>query len=156
MPTPNPKYNPDWEAIHDRHNAERARIGEEMETLTQQDQKLFDAGQTDDSAERLAIFRAKERLRAEWDEHHQACLESFQMQHSTIQEYAAWVFEHFDPAMNAPGATVPAIDFEKFTTIEDVGSAWRQANKTVEVETQDSRAGRTLQKRPNEIKHKFS
>ena len=137
MPTPNPKYNPDWKAIHDHHYAERARIGEEMAVLTQQDQALYDAGQTFGSAERLAIIDKRTELQAKWDEHHRACRDSFEMQHPTIQEYAAWLFSAFDPATGCPreaGATGPAIDFEQLTTLEDVGNAWRQANETIKDE----------------------
>jgi hypothetical protein len=154
MPTPNPKYNPDWKAIHDHHNAERARIGQEMAALTRQDQALYDAGQTFGSAERLAIIDKRIGLQKKWDEHHQACRESFQMQHPTIQEYAAWVFSAFDPATGCPReaeATVPAIDFEKLTSLEDVGEAWRQANRAIEDEALKKRLAKSAP-RPDGVK----
>jgi hypothetical protein len=146
MPTLNPKYRSDWESIHDQHSAERDRIGTEMQSLRHRDRELNDAGQADDSHERLALFAERERLLEQWDGHHQACLESFQMQHRTIQEYAAWVFTNFPVTGNAAENDAPAVNFETFTTLDDVGVAWHKAKRNVMDEARKNRSGNSPQR----------
>jgi len=136
MPTPNPRYNPDWKKFFKHHSTEWKRIGEERDALNERDRALDKAGQRYDSPERTAIFEENEKLRLEQDKHHEACLDSFKMQHPTIQEYAAWVFstfglDTFGFENEAEGVDVPAVNFEKLTTFEDVSEAWSRANEAV-------------------------
>lgn len=150
MPTQNPEYNPDWKAIHDYHSAERARLTEELKLITKRDQDSFDAGLAYDSGQRLAIQDERERILAGLDAHQKASLESFRMQFPTVQEYAAWVFRTFDPATGHPEAKTPELDFEQFTTLDEVGEAWLRAHKVAEDEARATKA------RTAEISHKPS
>lgn len=134
MPTINPDYKPDWEALHDHHAAERKRILEKQNALMEQDGEFYKQGLQHDAPERIKLSRKQEALQTEFSKHHTQCLRCLDTyQHKTIQDAARWVFRNFDPNMGSYNAyTVHKIDFEKFTTIEQVNRAWSEANKISE------------------------
>lgn len=114
MPVANPLYNPDWKTIHDFHAAERDRLDQEITRFYE-------------TSNYGTEFQA---MKEAWDRHHAACLDSFRMQHPTIQEYAAWVFKNFDAdSVLAQNFAVHIPDFESFQTLDEVSAAWAQAKE---------------------------
>lgn len=113
MPTPNPIYDPNWQAIHDRHDAERSRLREEMNILRQSDNN-HDHEQA-------------EKLQEQWHVAHEACLDSFRMQFPTMEEHAEWVFREFNPERDA--GEFEQIDFATLTSFDAINEAWTTANK---------------------------
>ena len=57
---------------------------------------------------------AHEEARAAWDAHHLACLKTFETQHATVQEYAAWRFG------NSTEVDLPAVDMELLGSVAEV------------------------------------
>lgn len=131
MAVQNPDYKPDWEAIHDHSDAERTRISDEQQALQDQMNELYEQGVRYDDPAYAALMEAKEALQPEWDKHHETCkrcLDTYQ--HETIQDGARWLFEHFDPNMGAwKTNTVHAVDFDSFTTMDEVFAAWSEASE---------------------------
>jgi len=102
---PNPEYKPDWQEVHDFHNAERKRIDVEREALQEKENELFQAGVSYQSDERKALTRDSQALQEEWDTHHRECLRCLdRYQHETVQDAAIWLFDRFDPSMGTIGA----------------------------------------------------
>ncbi|MBI1302067.1 MAG: hypothetical protein GC137_10520 [Alphaproteobacteria bacterium] len=130
MPVQNPDYNPDWEALHDHHAAERDRIAEKIAANRKKEGELFLAGHRYDTPEMNALHEDYVRLSEEQDQHSkvcQRCLDTYQ--HKTIQDGAAYLFRNFDTNVLGSGVKVGhQIDFEKFTTMDEVFRAWSEAN----------------------------
>jgi len=99
MPRANVLYDPNWEAVHDHHAAERQRLSK----------LLFGA-----RCDRLSGAAAVE-ARAAFDLHHMACLRTFEAQYETVQEYAQWRFSLW----TADGPR-PAVDYEALRSVEEV------------------------------------
>jgi hypothetical protein len=72
----NPRYDPEWQQVHDHHVAEWARLEAERNRL------IATGAMTSDTYKQVAM---------DFDYHHRACLDSFKMQHTTVQDYAAWL-----------------------------------------------------------------
>jgi len=98
MPTMNILYDPDADAVHDRHAAERERLAE----------LLHGPGP------RRVTGRARSKLQATFDAHHLACLRTFKTRHATVQDYARWRF-HFWTG----GGEAPVVDFEALGSVEE-------------------------------------
>ncbi len=98
MPTRNELHDPDADAVHDRHAAERERLGE----------LLHGAGP------RRIRGWARSRLQTAFDVHHLACLRTLKTRHATVQEYARWRF-HFWTG----GGDAPVVDFEALGSVEE-------------------------------------
>jgi hypothetical protein len=98
MPTRNELHDPDADAVHDRHAAERERLGE----------LLHGPGP------RRVTGRARSKLQAAFDVHHLACLRTFKTRHATVQDYARWRF-HFWTG----GGEAPLVDFEALGSVEE-------------------------------------
>ncbi len=143
MPVENPDYKPDWEALYDQHKADSDRLGEELQALTERDNALHRDGQHYDSDERTSIFEEQEKLRTAIDGHDEQCrrcIDTFQ--HETIQDAAAYIFRSFDTNEVGSGVTVGhQIDFEQFTTMEEVTAAWVEArDATKQIVAEETRA----------------
>lgn len=130
MAVPNPDYKPDWQEVHDFHDAERKRIEAERNAIQEREIKLYQAGVSYQSDEMKALNRESQALQKEWDTHHRECLRCLdRYQHETVQDAAQWLFDRFDPGMGTIGAkTIHQIDFEQFETIDEVHEAWARAN----------------------------
>jgi hypothetical protein len=125
MSTTNPEYNPDWKVIHDYHRMESDHLNERSQVLTDRDNELSRSGERYNSEERTAIENEKRLIRAERDVHDHICEKTLtRMRFPTVQEYAAFVFNTFDPANGERGSNPPAVDFEKFISIDEVNAAW--------------------------------
>jgi hypothetical protein len=111
MSTLNPRYNLEWESIHDHHSAERNRL--------QEAKKAVEYG----TPEYIELHK-------QWEEHHHACMDCFKMRHPTIAGYAEWVFSNFDPSED--GIPVQDVDFESFKTLEQVDQTWAKIHKDSE------------------------
>jgi hypothetical protein len=98
MPTINELHDPEPDAVHDRHAAERQRLGD----------MLFGPGRCE------LTGAAHEEARAAWDAHHLACLKTFETQHATVQEYAAWRFRM------STEVDLPAVDTEALGSVAEV------------------------------------
>jgi len=98
MPTMNILYDPEADAMHDRHAAEREHLAE----------LLHGPGP------RRVTGRARSKLQAAFDAHHLACLRTFKTRHATVQDYARWRF-HFWTG----GGEVPVVDFEALRSVEE-------------------------------------
>ncbi len=98
MPTRNELYDPDADAVHDRHAAERERLGE----------LLHGRGP------RRVTGWARSRLLAAFDAHHLACLRTFKTRHATVQEYARWRFQPW-----TGGGEAPVVDIEALGSVEE-------------------------------------
>lgn len=112
MPVPNPLYNPEWEAIHNHHAAERDRLMKEIDSLE------YDTPERESATEQ---FR----------HHHDACQDSLIMQHPTVQDYAAWTFENLGLPHDVP---VSLPDFEDFKTLDEVRETARRISDTAHEE----------------------
>ena len=131
MPMPNPEYDPDWEALHDHHRAKSKELEKEIKSLVRQDHELYRAGnKAYDTQERQALQEQKEALQKTASEHNdicKRCLTSYQ--HKTIQDAAKWVFKNFNPDMaSIKTHTIHLVDFESFTTMDEISQAWHSAN----------------------------
>lgn len=98
MPTPNKLFDPEADAVHDRHAAERERLG----------RLLFDMKPCPVSGD------AYNKLRAVWHEHHLECLETFKTRLATVEEYAAWRFTY-----RPQGSELPP-DLDRLVSVADV------------------------------------
>jgi len=98
MPTMNDLYDPEADAVHDRHAAERERLAE----------LLYGPGP------RRVTGRARSKLQTAFDAHHLACLRTFKTRHATVQDYARWRF-HFWTG----GGEAPMVDFEALGSVEE-------------------------------------
>ena len=98
MPTMNVLYDPNWEAVHDHHAAERERLG-----------KLLFGDKCD-----CLTGAAAAEAQAEFDRHHLECLLTFKTQHETVQEYARWLFSIW-----TAGGPRPEVDYEALRSVEE-------------------------------------
>lgn len=123
----NPHYNPDWEAAHDHHAAERARAQVERDRLITAGAMATDTYQP---------------AKAEFDRHHQACLATFRTRHATVQEYTEWLFGNFqvDSGDWEGGLPVPTMDFAALRSVEEADAAWSRVQRIIS----DSAAERRL------------
>ena len=96
----NELYDPDSDAIHDRHSAERERLS----------RLLHGAGQRELPEEQHAAAQAA------FDHHHHACLRTFVTCHETVQSYARWLFR----MGTWPGGQAPEVDWEGLRSVEEV------------------------------------
>jgi hypothetical protein len=106
-PYPNPSYDPDWEKRYDHHHAEREKWAKEK-----------DIRGPKFGWDSLMYREAHDA----WKFHHQECLEAFQSQHRTVQDYAAWQLKYFGSSPETDIVLVP--DFDQFATMEEVTDAW--------------------------------
>ncbi len=98
MPTRNELYDPEADAVHDRHALERERLS-----------KLLHG-----PGPRGVTGRARSKMQAAFDAHHLACLWTFKTRHATVQDYARWRF-HFWTG----GGEAPVVDFEALGSVEE-------------------------------------
>lgn len=98
MPTPNKLFDPAADAVHDRHAAERERLG----------RLLFDSKRCSVSG------NAYTKLHARWEEHHLECLETFKTRLATVEEYAAWKFGYRPKDSELPP------DLDRLVSVADV------------------------------------
>ena len=98
MPTRNELYDPEADAVHDRHAAERDRLS-----------KLLHG-----PGPGRVRGRARSRLQAAFDAHHLACLRTFKTRHATVQDYARWRFHYW-----TGGGKAPVVDFEALGSVEE-------------------------------------
>ena len=98
MPTINELHDPDSDAVHDHHAAERQRLGA----------ILLGLGECE------LTGAAHEEAYAAWNAHHLACLRTFETQHATVQGYAAWRF-----GMSTE-VDLPAVDYEALGSVAEV------------------------------------
>ncbi len=97
MPTRNELHDPDAEAVHDWHAAERERLG-----------KLLRC-----PGPHRVTGRARTRMLAALEAHHLTCLATLKARHATVQDYARWRFQHWR------GGEVPVVDFEALDSVEE-------------------------------------
>lgn len=98
MPTINELHDPDADAVHDHHAAERQRLRA----------VLF-------GPERCVLTgEAYAEARAAFDRHHLACLATFETRHATVQGYAAWRFSVWVEG------DVEAVDYEALGSVAEV------------------------------------
>ena len=97
MPIRNALHDADADAAHDRHAAERERLGEVLHG----------------PGPRRVTGRARTRMLAAFEAHHLACLATFRTRHATVQDYARWRFQHWR------GGEVPVVDFEALGSVEE-------------------------------------
>jgi hypothetical protein len=130
MAVPNPDYKPDWEEIHDFHNAERQRLDVEKSAIQDQENELYQKGVRYDSEEMLGLNEQMRALSEEWDTHHSECLRCIDTyQHETIQDVAKWYFENIGTNMGLRRkGIIHQIDYDQFQTIEEVREAWSRAS----------------------------
>jgi hypothetical protein len=125
MTTLNPEYNPEWQTIHDEHDAKRTRINKQRQHIQEQMDALFEQRIDYEDPAYQALRTQDENLSKKWDFHHQACLKSFRMQHRTIQEYAEWVFRNFDPSLSfVKGVHRQFPDIKSLTSLEQVNQEY--------------------------------
>lgn len=119
MAYPNPHYRPDWSALRAQHGAEMKEASEERDRLAKQD----DIGSP---AYQEAESRAKTHLHA--------YKETFRQQFPTVQEYAAWLFDTFDPTRPVLGDPfpLPSVDIAAFRTVEEADAEWSRIRRIVE------------------------
>jgi len=129
MPTPNPDYREDWEEFLAYHDTELKRVEEESNRLRKTQRQLWDDGIRRGSDQYDNIEREIESLHALRDEHfHNSteCISNYQ--HRTIQDIARWYFEEAGTdGLSFSSSTVHDVDYEQFTTIEEVRAAHREA-----------------------------
>lgn len=120
MPTPNPEYDPNWEARYTHHQAAFDRLME------------------------IDIDDREEGSQAQID-HHLSELQSCDScyKHETIQDMAVWLFEHFDPGKWSmlKNDVITQIDFEKFTSRDEIRAAYVEAHDLVEMLEGEERGG---------------
>ena len=118
MATPNPHFDPDWQASRDYYHDERTCAAAET-------QRLAEAGEMQSEAYRAAA--------AIWDRHHAAWCATFKKQYATVEGYAAWVFGTFPPGIRggSAGVPVPEPDLASFRTVEEVDAAWSRIDRAV-------------------------
>jgi hypothetical protein len=123
MPTENPEYNPNWQIIHDYHFGQLQQLKADSTRLMEGEGR---AGHplTEEFSRKWTEIHQKEG----W--HLQTMEDCFRMQFPTIQEHAAWVFRSFPPDQDARNP--PAVDFEKFTSHDDIRKAWLKLRDTAD------------------------
>jgi len=99
MAVRNEVYDPDSDAIHDRHSAERERLS----------RLLYGVGQRELPEEEHAAAKAA------FDHHHKVCLRTFITCHETVEGYARWLFG----VSTWPGGRVPEVDWEGLRSVEE-------------------------------------
>jgi len=102
----NPYYDPEWEKLHDRHAAECASLEKERDRLVVPGAMTFDA---------------YKQMSADFDRHHKACLDSFNILYATVQGYVEWLFRNFDVSIgdHGGGIPIPLVDFAQLHTIKE-------------------------------------
>lgn len=99
MSVRNELYDPDSDAIHDRHSAERERLS----------RLLYG------DSRRVLPEEQRAAAKAAFDHHHLACLRTFVTCHETVQGYARWLF-----GMGTwPGGRAPEVDWEELRSVEE-------------------------------------
>jgi hypothetical protein len=92
--------------------------------------------------------KAREQIDARMNIHLAAHFESYRSQFPTIQEFAASRFDCFNhPAY--PGAKVPVVDLEQFTTIDQVIDAWTRQAEAEDAAEDAAEAGWTARTPPS-------
>jgi len=97
MPIRNELHDPDADAVHDWHAAERERLGKLLRCC----------------GPHRVTGRARTRMLAALEAHHLACLATLKARHATVQDYARWRFQHWR------GGEVPVVDFEALDSVEE-------------------------------------
>ena len=134
MPTPNPKYTPDWETVYDVRKAVYDDMEARQKEAAEEMSRLHRA-QGEQTPEYYEARQAWREITQNLKEQLHAVQECFEMQHPTIQEYAQWVWEKFDPGTPFFGDSpvlVEQPDFEGFKSLEDVHAAWSRVHNAVE------------------------
>lgn len=122
MPTENPDYNPEWESLHEFYNEYYAELEEEITRMTDTGQALCDPD-------------AYQTLLEKQDECYQALHNIHRTRFRTIQDYATWLFETFLPTGGTLSqTTIPLINYEDFTSLEEVETAWADLRHQAKVE----------------------
>ena len=125
----NPEYNPDWQSIYDRRAALYQEANREIDRLRHASADVQDAARN----------RATEL--------HQSMLDTFRMQHETIEEYAQWMFRTFTIHADQNMKQLILPDFTKFETLDEVSEEWneisRLADKLKAIATKSLKADQT-------------
>ncbi|GJL85309.1 MAG: hypothetical protein DHS20C02_10840 [Micavibrio sp.] len=144
MPVPNPDYRPNWETLEEHHAAEYERLDKEADAVMEQRNQLWESlgSAAYNTSETVKALHTKHNeLQAQCAEHTEQlrrCFDTYR--HKTIQDAARAIFERFDPAMSALSKTsLSIIDYEQFTTMEEVNRAWIRANEVAKQEDAENR-----------------
>jgi len=104
----NPKYNPDWEAVHDHHAPKRDQAQAEKH-------RLIAAGRMNTPA--------YDEAKADFDWHHKACLDALLSQHPTVQDCAKWMMAAlFRSDLFDSGDPLTHLDVDALRTIDEAQS----------------------------------
>ena len=135
MSFPNDRFDPNWEAAHDHHAAERNRVYKELEKL--------------DWPERGGSGRGA-ALKVEYDYRQKACHQALLSQHRTVQDYAAWRMSHWPIGRDLErlGQLCEAPDFSGMKTIEEVDAEHSRLDRRFDLAAAEIRGRRTTGQPP--------
>ena len=135
MPFPNDRFDPNWEAAHDHHAAERNRVYKELEKL--------------DWPERSGSGRGA-ALNVEFDYHQEGCYQALLSQHRTVQDYAEWRMSHWPLGRDLErlGQFCDPPDFSGMKTIEEVDAEHSRLDHRFDLATAEIRGRRTTGQPP--------
>ncbi|TDH62397.1 hypothetical protein E2C06_12380 [Dankookia rubra] len=128
MAHPNPYYNPDWQSLRDHHAAERDKAQAVSGQLAQDGQMLTEA---------------YKQAKARFAHHQKEFQDTYRLEFPTVQGYAAWHFETFDPAALAGSVSGPmlSVDIEQLRSVEEAEAAWNRISghaETAQIEAAGS------------------
>ena len=114
----NPKYNPDWEVVHDHHAPKREQAMATMRPLEAE-------GGTDSSVYRHAATAHSA--------HNDACIAAILSQFETVQDYARWLSERWQlPYGYDPSIPIPHLDIEAFSTMKDASAGFSKTSQEIQ------------------------
>jgi len=136
MPVENPDYKENWEELSEQHRAENERLEPERVKIVMRENELAKDSRKKgtsfyDSPEFLELRREQERIENEQKHHVDEmcrCVDTYQ--HKTIQDAAQWLLSRGTLNTSASqNNLIHQVDFEQFTTMDEVFEAYSKASK---------------------------